>query len=548
MEVAALQVDWREWGKEAFEDARRREKPLLLSISATWCHWCHVMDEKTYSDPQVVERINRDFIPVRVDADRRPDIDRRYNMGGWPTTAFLAPDGSLIAGATYLPPAEMLRAMEAVLAGPGGGGRWIRRPPEKTEIDPRAADEILAEILLAYDPAYGGFGRSPKFPQPYVLRFLLEEYVRSSQDELREPLLKTLREMAGGGMYDQVEGGFFRYSTTRDWSIPHYEKMLEDNALLLGVYLDAYMATAEDRLLEVAKDLCRFLLGPLRDEGQGVFYGSQEAHQEYYLLDGGKRAELGPPPVDRTVYVNWNALACGSLIRAADVLDEPSLAEEAERTLAFLLAEGTREDGPAYHYYADGPHLPGLLEDQTALAGALMEAFQYTGREDYLQLAEGLIAWACRELWDDEAGCFRDTQESLLEPVWPFMENAGAALALLKLAALTGKEDYRKRAGRILESLLPRWKDYGYMAGELASALRLYTEGSITVAVAGPEMAELARIARREYLPGKVVFPGQRSDEDIALICVGELCLAPAKTKEELSQLLCRIRKEPLRM
>ena len=163
--------------------------------------------------------------------------------------------------------------------------------------------------------------------------------MRSSLDELREPLLKTLREMAGGGMYDQVEGGFFRYSTTRDWSIPHYEKMLEDNALLLGVYLDAYMATAEDRLLEVAKDLCRFLLGPLRDEGQGVFYGSQEAHQEYYLLDGGKRAELGPPPVDRTVYVNWNALACGSLIRAADVLDEPSLAEEAERTLAFLLDE-----------------------------------------------------------------------------------------------------------------------------------------------------------------------------------------------------------------
>ena len=319
MEVAALQVNWREWGKEAFEDARRREKPLLLSISATWCHWCHVMDEKTYSDPQVVERINRDFIPVRVDADRRPDIDRRYNMGGWPTTAFLAPDGSLIAGATYLPPAEMLRAMEAVLAVPGGGGRWIRRPPEKTEIDPRAADEILAEILLAYDPAYGGFGRSPKFPQPYVLRFLLEEYVRSSQDELREPLLKTLREMAGGGMYDQVEGGFFRYSTTRDWSIPHYEKMLEDNALLLGVYLDTYMATART-ILRLLRLMSVFARSP-RDEGRGFMEPGGPPGNTTSSM--GERRRQGAPH-DRTVYVNWNALACGSLIRAADVWMSPA--------------------------------------------------------------------------------------------------------------------------------------------------------------------------------------------------------------------------------
>ena len=190
-------------------------------------------------------------------------------------------------------------------------------------------DAILAEILLAYDTVYGGFGRAPKFPQPYVLRFLLEEYVRSSRDELREPLVKTLREMAEGGMYDQVEGGFFRYSTTRDWSIPHYEKMLEDNALLLGVYLDAYLATDQDEFSRVARDLCRFLLGPLRDEGKGVFYGSQEAHQEYYLLDQAGRAKLGPPPVDRTVYVNWNALACGSFRRPM-FSKEPYLAEEAQ--------------------------------------------------------------------------------------------------------------------------------------------------------------------------------------------------------------------------
>jgi uncharacterized protein YyaL (SSP411 family) len=543
-----LGVNWRQWGKEAFDDARRMEKPLLLSISATWCHWCHVMDEKTYSDPKVVARIEQDFIPVRVDADRRPDIDRRYNMGGWPTTAFLTPDGNLIAGATYLPPQEMLQAMDAVLQSQDDRGLWRQRPLQRTGVQPEAADAILAEILLAYDTVYGGFGRAPKFPQPYVLRFLLEEYVRSSRDELREPLVKTLREMAEGGMYDQVEGGFFRYSTTRDWSIPHYEKMLEDNALLLGVYLDAYLATAQDEFSRIARDLCRFLLGPLRDEGKGVFYGSQEAHQEYYLLDQAGRAKLGPPPVDRTVYVNWNALACASLIRAADVLEEPHLAEQAERTLAFLLDECTLTSGPAYHYYADGPHLAGLLEDQTALAAGLMEAFQYTGKEEFLHRAEGLIDWACRSLWDDEAGCFRDTQESLLGPVWPFMENAGAALTLLKLHALTGEEDYRERVGLILGNLLARWKDYGYMAGELASALRLYAQGSITVVVSGPKAMELARIARREYLPGKVVSPGEPSDEDRALICVGDRCLAPVKTKEELRQSLSKIRTEPLRM
>ena len=543
-----MKVNWREWGKEAFDDARRTQKPLLLSISATWCHWCHVMDEKTYTDPRVMDKIQQDFIPIRVDADRRPDIDRRYNMGGWPTTAFLTPNGTLITGATYLPPREMLQTMDAVLESHDDEGPWVRKPPQRTQVDPEAAGAILAEILLAYDPLYGGFGRAPKFPQPYVLHFLLEEYARSPGEKLGEPLERTLREMGEGGIYDQVEGGFFRYSTTRDWSIPHYEKMLEDNALLLGVYLDAYMATAQDGFLRVAEDLCRFLLGPLRDESKGVFYGSQEAHQEYYLLDGPGRAKLGPPPVDRTVYVNWNALACGSLFRAADVLQEPYLAEEAQRTLAFLLDECTISRGPAYHYYADGPRLSGLLEDQMALAAALMDAFQYTGEEDFLHRAEGLIDWACRKLWDDEAGCFCDTQEGPLEPVWPFMENSGAALALLKLHALTGKEAYREYAGLILGNLLARCKDYGYMAGQLASALRVYSQGSIAVVVSGPAMVELARAARREYLPGKVVSFGEPSEENGAFICAGELCLAPVQTKEELIKSLSKIRTASLRM
>ncbi|MGH7775876.1 MAG: DUF255 domain-containing protein, partial [Candidatus Dormibacterales bacterium] len=236
----AAEIGWRQWSASAFEEARASDRPILLSISAVWCHWCHVMDETTYSSQPVIDLIGARFVPVRVDNDVRPDINQRYNMGGWPTTAFLTPGGDLLTGATYLPPDQMVSALQQVSRlyeekKPEIAGRVLEgRKRSATQIaasagslEPGLVDEVLEAAERAYDPLYGGFGTAPKFPQPELLSFLAEQSVRRDRQDLMEMVRETLRHMAEGGTYDHVEGGFYRYSTTQDWSVPHFEKMLE---------------------------------------------------------------------------------------------------------------------------------------------------------------------------------------------------------------------------------------------------------------------------------------------------------------------------------
>ena len=228
--------------------AREEDRPILLSISAVWCHWCHVMDETSYSDPSVIETINRRFVPVRVDNDRRPDVNARYNMGGWPTTAFLTPDGRTLTGATYLPPAQMHRALDEIarfyaerkdeiaeLPATSRSHDALRESAADGDLSDAPIARLLANLESNYDEEFGGFGDEPKFPQPEVLEFLLAEWRVSGNQRYYEMVAQTMRGMSRGGMYDHVEGGFFRYSTTRDWSVPHFEKMAEDHAGLLRV-------------------------------------------------------------------------------------------------------------------------------------------------------------------------------------------------------------------------------------------------------------------------------------------------------------------------
>src|SRR2546422_2637208 len=248
------------WSPEAFDAAREPGRPILLSISAVWCHWCHVMDETTYSHPSVIDIINREFVPVRVDNDVRPDINQRYNMGGWPTTAFLTASGDILTGGTYLPPDQMAsslirvadyyranqtdiasRVLEARKRAASGVARSVG------ELEPGLVDTILDAVKSAYDPEYGGFGNAPKFPQVDAILLLLEQSVLRSDDQLRRMAVHTLEQMTGGGTYDHVEEGFFRYSTTQDWSVPHFEKMLEDHAGLVQALALAGMTDALDK-------------------------------------------------------------------------------------------------------------------------------------------------------------------------------------------------------------------------------------------------------------------------------------------------------------
>src|SRR5213594_1861959 len=211
----ASDIGWRDWGEKAFQEAQVADKPILLAISAVWCHWCHVMDETSYSDPEVIRMINERYVPIRVDNDERPDVNRRYNMGGWPSTVFLTPEGEIIHGGTYIAPEQMWQALNGV------DEVWstkreeitdrvaelreqeaVARKPKSGELSADIVDTVGALVRGQYDPQFGGFGRAPKFPQVRLLRFLLDEYRRHGYPDLAHMLHKTLGAMAASGMHD----------------------------------------------------------------------------------------------------------------------------------------------------------------------------------------------------------------------------------------------------------------------------------------------------------------------------------------------------------
>ncbi len=299
-------IQWREWGEEAFAVAQRENKPILLDIGAVWCHWCHVMDRESYDSPEIAQIVNERFVAVKVDRDERPDIDSRYQVavssisgqGGWPLTAFLTPDGKPFYGGTYFPPGdsygrpsfkrvllsianayheknvdvmEQAKMVESAIsqaesfAGKGG------------DFSPAVIDAIVKSALEMYDPQNGGFGSAPKFPHPAMLDLLIDRYVPSGDEALRDVFVSTLEKMARGGVYDQLAGGFHRYSVDERWVVPHFEKMCYDNSELLKNYVHAYQATGLEFFAEVARDIIRWMDEWLSDRERGGFYASQDA-------------------------------------------------------------------------------------------------------------------------------------------------------------------------------------------------------------------------------------------------------------------------------
>ena len=254
------EIKWQDWSKDAFEKAKLEQKPILLDIFGSWCHWCHVMDKTSYSDAAVADFVNKNFVAVRVDTDKRPDVNRRYNMGGWPSTVFLDSEGKVITGGTYIPPQQMrevLRSVTDLYQKSRGKIRSKLGPvnipkPTGEELTERLIGDISTTMAVNFDIDYGGFGFEPKFPHTEALELALLRFHYNGEKEMMTVASRTLDKMGKGGVYDLIEGGFFRYSTTRDWSIPHFEKMAEDNAKLLTVYLHAYQLTSNPFYKEVA--------------------------------------------------------------------------------------------------------------------------------------------------------------------------------------------------------------------------------------------------------------------------------------------------------
>src|SRR5579864_207959 len=307
-------IQWHEWGEEAFAAAQRENKPILLDIGAVWCHWCHVMDRESYDDPEIAAIVNDHFIAVKVDRDERPDIDSRYQsaiqavsgQGGWPLTAFLTPDGKPFYGGTYFPPNDgygrpsfrrvLLSIANAYKEKHGDvieQARLVEGAIAQSESfagrTAKVSDSVIAAIQKSafsmFDAHHGGFGQAPKFPHPSTLDLLIERYARNGDETLRNLIFTTLEHMARGGVYDQLAGGFHRYSVDERWVVPHFEKMSYDNSELLKNYVHAFQATGSEFFANVARDIIRWMDEWLSDREHAGFYASQDA--DYSMDDDG---------------------------------------------------------------------------------------------------------------------------------------------------------------------------------------------------------------------------------------------------------------------
>ena len=597
------EIPWREWGEDAFAEAKAQDKPILLDIGAVWCHWCHVMDHGipgdpvhtgTYTDPAVQERILAHFIPIKVDNDRRPDINARYNMGGWPTTAFLTPDGDTLYGETYVPPPRMVGLLDYIAdiyrnrkeevaeqTAQMRAQRATNEPPQVAELDPNTTAHVIEAIKRNFDIAYGGFGREPKFPHPDALLLVLEQYAATRDPELRVIAEKTLHGMADGGMYDRYAGGFFRYSTTRDWSIPHFEKMLEDNAKLTAVYALAAQVLDDPYYLDVVQSAHGWLLSDMRDPETGAFAGSQDADQEeaYYGQPLDVRATLPTPFIDRTVYTGWNALMVSALVARYKITGEYELLEAALKTYKFFESEMEAGQDPQmlslvgggenasllqytilYHFYADGQGQgsAGLLTDQVDFIHAALDLHEVTGNVLYNYTAYEAAEYVLDLLEDKENGgffdlpAFPDAIGELARPKKEIGDNANAALAFIRLSGVDFSDPprFRQAAERALKLFAGEYSKWGYFASSYARAVEAARAPGHHITIVGDRTEartrELQRAAWSHVAPGKTVetldaeaaagrgLPANLAGQPYATVCIGTVCSAPVSDADTL--------------
>lgn len=484
-------IQWLEWSKEAFEKAKAEKKPVLLDIHGVWCHWCHVMN-KTYEDGTVSKIINEHFIPIKVDTDKRPDINERYNQGGWPSTVFLTDEGKIITGATYLRPQEMQSMLLHVSSLYEKSGSKVEgdvlsikpRPAKKAGISGLIPEEIMELLIENFDIDYGGVGFEPKFPVTDAIELALLRYRKTKDKSLLKFVTITLDWIIGdgsknvSGILDNAEGGFFRYSVSRDWSLPHYEKMLETNAALLTNYLHAYQVTGNDKYKDAVEKTINYIKNYLSNP-DGGFYGSQDAdgEDEYYGLSLEQRRKMEIPYIDKTIYTNLSSLMASAFLEAHLILGNEDCREFAIKTVEFLL-QNCYDKGMA-HYY--GGSISGLATDNIYFLKALLDLYQVTADKKYLGYAEAIAEFLIENLKekgggffdriknDDDVGHLRMRNKSL-------SENAVAAECFLALPVFTGNESYKKTAEEVLEDFSGDYKRYSIHAAGYAAAIEKFID------------------------------------------------------------------------
>ena len=656
-------VDWFPWGEEAFAKARAEKKPILLSIGYSTCHWCHVMERESFEDEKIGAFLRENFVSIKVDREERPDVDKIYMTfvqsttggGGWPLNVFLTPELKPFFGGTYFPPDErhgrgsFLSVLQQVAS------VWRERGIEVAA----SADEITARLELAtsqkpaadrslsaeairragdlfkesFDPRNGGFGNAPKFPQPSMPSLLLHSAKRFSDSEAKAMVIHTCDRMAAGGIHDQLGGGFARYSVDAQWLVPHFEKMLYDNAQLAQLYLDAYLVSSDASHAATVRDILDYVLRDMTHP-DGGFYSAEDADSEgqegkyycwthdelskllspeefnvtarYYgitkegnfvdhshpnplpdlnvlsvvepkvpasdqpLLAAAQlkmRAVLATrvrPHLDDKILASWNGLMLGAFARASVVLGDEKYRAAAEKNLAFVQAK--LWDGKSktlFHRWRDGERdQVQLLEAYAFQLDGVIQLYEATLEPRHLDFAIAIADAMLAKFYDAENGGFWQSAAGSADLILRVKDdydgaepsgNSVATLALLKLAVITDRPDFRKSAETTLQLFANRMERFPQAVPYMLLALDFSLEEPRRVVIAGDahsqEVQRLLCAAHSVYQPSKIVMGNVGAVEEFAktlpakdgaviYFCTGNTCQPPTRDSEKVKEML----------
>jgi uncharacterized protein YyaL (SSP411 family) len=583
-------VDWYPWGQEALERAQKDDKPILLSIGYAACHWCHVMEHESFEDPEIAKLMNDNFVCIKVDREERPDIDAIYmeavqamtGQGGWPMTMFLTTTGEPFYGGTYFPPRDShgLPSFRGLLEGisqawrerrdelTSQGRRLVEHiaatsapKPSREPLDGSPITSAIADLKRSFDSKRGGFSGPPKFPQAPLLAFLL----RQPGDESRQMVFTTLDRMATAGIYDQLGGGFHRYSVDGEWLVPHFEKMLYDNAQLARLYVNSWQAGGKLLYRRIAVETLEYLLRDMR-HGSGAFFSSEDADSEgvegkFYLWSNDQFDSIAPeaaayygvtkegnfeganiltgrsedppaeprarfmeerakrirPRLDDKILTSWNSLAIAAFAEAGAAFDRPDFREAAETAANFLL-EKMRPDGRLLHSYKDGrARILGMLEDYAYLSEAMITLWETTLEPPWIKEAMALTSEMVELFGDPEgAGLFStgSDHERLIVRQKEIVESATpspmgiAALVLQRLAVITGEQDMATRGAEMIRLAHPYMQRAAQAVPSSLSALDFWLSTPkevVIVAREAPANSELFKTLWSNWIPNRVV-------------------------------------------
>ncbi len=645
-------VDWFAWNDEAFAKARQENKPIFLSIGYSTCHWCHVMERESFENEKVGAVLKEHFVSIKVDREERPDVDKIYmtfvqsttGSGGWPMSVFLTPDLKPFFGGTYFPPnpghgrPAFLDLLEQIAR------LWKERATEIAA----SADEIHARLELftqrqsdgnvpltpavlkhaagifegAFDSIHGGFGGAPKFPQPSIPSLVLRAAKRFNHPDARRMVLFTCERMAAGGIHDQLGGGFARYAVDAEWLVPHFEKMLYDNAQLAQLYLDAHLISGDKSHADTVRDILDYVLRDMTHP-DGGFYSAEDADSEghegkFYcwtkdelsklltveeynvvaahfgittqgnFLDhshpaplkglnvlslvkpvdkkdapllvsatqkmSAARAQRVRPHLDDKILASWNGLMLSAMARAAVVLDDAKYRAAAEKNFHFLREKLWDEKSKTlYHRWRDGErdHVQ-LLEGYAFLIDGVIQLYESTLTPAYLEFAIALADAMLARFYDPANGGFWQSPAGTNDLILRVKDdydgaepsgNSVATLALLKLAAITGREDFKSAAEATLQLFAPRLQKQPAALAFMLHAVDFWLDEPKRVVIAGdagsPKVRELLRAAHSVYQPNKIVLGNTGPVESFAqtlpakgeatvYVCTGTTCQPPS--------------------